>query len=396
MPDQQPPISDITVVELGHIVAGPFCGMILADLGADVIKVERPATGDMLRDSSELGNSTFDYLNRNKSSVTIDLKSEEGSAVFKRLIDEADVVVENFGPQATDRLGIGYDDLSKDREGLIYCSIKGFTPGPYEEYPALDPIAESLSGLMSVTGREDMPPVRSGTSIADMAAAMYAVIAILGALRHREQTGEGAHLYSGLFESTVSLMGYWLAYTETYGKVPKPLGASHMNWSPYEVFRGIDGTWVFIGPAGQAQWERMCHSLSLDDLLEDPRFETLADRRQHNEELIDILRDRLSGYSSTEIVERLREVDVPVAPVNDIDDVLQDPHLDEIGMLQKIATTEGDGDEIRVPRYPIFSDGHEHAPLRSPPALGEQTEAILSELGFADDEIESLRTADVI
>lgn len=396
MRDETLPIADVTVIELGHIVAGPFCGMLLADLGADVVKVEHPGGGDMLRDSSELGNSTFDYLNRNKSSVTIDLKSAEGSAVFERLVAEADVVIENFGPGATDRLGIGYDDLADDHEGLVYCSIKGFTPGPYEEYPALDPIAESLSGLMSVTGRVDMPPVRVGTSIADMAAAMYGVIAILGALRQRERTGAGRHLHSGLFESTVALMGYWLSYTETYGKIPEPLGASHLNWAPYEVFRGADGTWVFIGPAGQDQWERMCHSLDLGDLVEDPRYATLDDRRLHNDELIETLQERLGGYTSTELVERLREVDVPVAPVNDVGEVLEDPHLDEIGLLATMPSTEGGAGDIRVPRYPVFTDDGTDAPVRAPPALGEHTEEVLSTLGYDDDEIESLRSADAI
>lgn len=390
------PLSGVTVVELGHIVAGPFCGMILADLGAEVLKVENPDGGDMIRQSSELGNSTFDYLNRNKSSLTLDLKSDEGLAIFRSLIEDVDVLVENFGPGATDRLGIGYDTLSEYNEGLIYCSIKGFTPGPYEGYPALDPIAEALSGLMSVTGREGMPPVRSGTSIADIAASMYGAIAILGALRQRERTGQGQHLHAGLFESTVSLMGYWLAYTEAYDKVPTPVGASHLNWSPYEVFQTSDGTWVFIGPAGQEQWERMCQALGFEDLLDDPRFETLNDRRQHDDELVEVLRDRLQTFESAEVIDQLRESNVPVAPVNDIEEVLEDPHLDEIGLLGTIRAAEGNHDDVRVPGYPVCSSDHPRPPVDDPPVLGEDTERILRAMGYSDEEIESFRDVEAI
>lgn len=396
MSRQDLPLEGVTVLELSHIVAGPFCAMIFGDLGADVIKVENPEGGDMLRDSSDLGNSTFDYLNRNKRSVTVNLKHDDGRALFNELVKDADVLLENFGPGATERLGIGYDTLAEINDRLIYCSIKGFTPGPYEDFPALDPIAEALSGLMSVTGREDMPPVRSGTSLADMAASFYAVISVMGALRQRRETGTGQFIQTGLFESSVALMGYWLAYTETSNTVPKPLGASHLNWSPYEVFSTADDEWVFIGPAGQNQWESMCTALECDDLVTDRRFETLDDRRRHDDELTEILRDRIGALDSSAVIERLRDQGVPVAPVNDVADVLEDPHLNETGMLTTVDSTEGKSGSIRVPAYPVKWDGSAVFEARDAPTLGEDTNSLLRELGYSSEAIESLRDAGAI
>lgn len=391
MSRQELPLEGVTVLELSHIVAGPFCAMIFGDLGADVIKVENPEGGDMLRDSSDLGNSTFDYLNRNKRSITVNLKHDDGRALFNELVEDADVLLENFGPGATERLGIGYETLAEINDRLIYCSIKGFTPGPYEDFPALDPIAEAMSGLMSVTGREDMPPVRSGTSLADMAASFYAVISVMAALDQRRETGTGQFIQTGLFESSVALMGYWLAYTQISNIVPTPLGASHLNWSPYEVFDTADDEWVFIGPAGQNQWESLCTAIESDDLITDPRFGTLDDRRTHDDELTEILRDRIGELDSSEVIERLRDQGVPVAPVNDVADVLEDPHLKETGMLTTVGATEGGSGEIRVPAYPVKWDGSTAFEASDAPTLGEDTDVLLRELGYAPEAIESLR-----
>ncbi|KTG20238.1 CaiB/BaiF CoA transferase family protein, partial [Haloferax profundi] len=274
---QHLPLDGVRVLELGHIIAGPFCSMILADLGADVIKVEHPNGGDLIRGSSPVGNSSFNYVNRDKRSITLNLKSDAALEAFFDLLEETDVLVENYAPGTAERLGIGYESLKQTYPGLVYCSIKGFNPGPYESYPALDPIAEALSGMMSVTGHEDMPPVRSGTSIADMAASFYGAIGVLGALYRRNQTGIGSKVTAPLFESTVSMMGYWLAYTEAYDDVPGPMGASHPNWAPYDVFKTSDEEWVFIGPSGERQWEALCTALGLD-LHTDDRFATLVDR----------------------------------------------------------------------------------------------------------------------
>ncbi|WP_101296687.1 CaiB/BaiF CoA transferase family protein [Halegenticoccus soli] len=384
------PLSGLTVLELGHIVAGPFCALLLADLGADVIKVEHPDGGDAIRDSSPLGNSSFNYVNRDKRSVTVDLKSAEGRAVFADLAAEADVLVENFAPGTAERLGIGYEDLREDHPELVYCSIKGFNPGPYERYPALDPVAEALSGVMSVTGHPGQPPVRCGTSVADMTASFYGAIAVLGALRRRDATGEGGKVTAPLFESTVALMGYWLSFAQAYDEVPGPLGASHPNWAPYDVFRAGDGEWVFVGPSSQRQWVAMCEALDLD-LHRDERFATLEDRREHVEALTDLLDDAFGESDAETLVARLRDAGVPVAPVNDAADVAADPHLAETDALAEVTTAEGRRRTVRVPRFPVRASGFERVDSDDPPRLGEHTDEVLSSLGYSAEEIEAMR-----
>lgn len=389
------PLSDVTVLELGHIIAGPFCTMVLADLGAEVIKVEHPERGDAVRDSSPVGNSSFNYVNRNKLGVSLDLKSEEGRTVFHDLVREADVLVENFAAGTADRLGVGYDDLAGINDELVYCSIKGFNPGPYEKFPALDPVAEALSGVMSVTGHPGEPPVRSGTSLSDMVASLYAAVTILGAIRQRDATGEGQHVTVPLFESTVALMGYWLAYTQAYDDVPEPMGASHPGWAPYDVFRSADDEWVFVGPSSDRQWRRLCDALDLN-LAEDDRFAKLADRLDNREELDEIVAATCAEYDAAELVSRLQEANVPVAPVNDTADVCDDPHLRETEALGEIRATEGEGDRIRTPRFPARATGFDRVESTDPPALGEDTDAVLAALGYGREEIARLREEGVV
>lgn len=385
------PLADTTVVELGHIVAGPFCSLLLAELGAEVIKIERGATGgDSVRDSSPIGNSVFNTTNHNKRSVTIDLKTDGGKEVFADLIREADVFVENLRPGAPESLGIAYEDLRAINERLIYCSIKGFSEGPYQEYPALDPVAEALSGLMSVTGHPDKPPARAGTSIADMAAALFGAIGIVAALRQRARTDRGQHVTAPLFESTVSLMRYWLAYGQLYESNPESLGAGHNNWAPYDVYETADDRWVFVGPSSQKQWERLCEILGAN-LHEEPEFETLEDRRTNEELLDERLAAIISEFESDELVRGLREGGVPVAPVQTVGEVPDDNHLAETGSLDTIETVEGRNGSIAVPKSPIRSSEFARTELEDPPSLGEDTEQVLTELGYSPTEIERLR-----
>jgi crotonobetainyl-CoA:carnitine CoA-transferase CaiB-like acyl-CoA transferase len=389
------PLSDVTVLELGHIIAGPFCSMILADLGAEVIKVESPGSGDAVRDSSPIGNSSFNYVNRNKLSVTLDLKSDEGKAIFEELVAESDVLVENFAAGTVDRLGVGYDDLEAVNEKLVYCSIKGFNQGPYERFPALDPVAEALSGVMSVTGHPGQPPVRSGTSLSDMVASLYAAVTVLGAMRQRRETGTGQHLTVPLFESTVALMGYWLAYTQAYDDVPEPMGASHPGWAPYDVFQSADDEWVFIGPSSDRQWQRFCDALDLD-IADDERFAELENRLNNRAELHGIVEATCREYTSDELVGRLQDAGVPVAPVNDMGDVRDDPHLEATEALAEVEATEGEGGRVRTPRFPARSTGFDRVESTDPPSLGEDTIPVLEALGYEQAEIESLREAGVL
>ncbi|WP_425504726.1 CaiB/BaiF CoA transferase family protein [Salinigranum marinum] len=389
------PLSDVTVLELGHIIAGPFCSMILADLGAEVIKVESPGGGDAIRDSSPIGNSSFNYVNRNKLSVTLDLKSDDGQAIFRELVANADVLVENFAAGTTDRLGVGYDDLKTANEELVYCSIKGFNQGPYERFPALDPVAEALSGVMSVTGHPGQPPVRSGTSLSDMAASLYAAVTVLGAMRQRQETGTGQHLTVPLFESTVALMGYWLAYTQAYDDIPDPMGASHPGWAPYDVFQSADDEWVFIGPSSDRQWRQFCDVLDLD-IGDDERFAELKNRLKNRTELHGIVEATCKQYTRDELVERLQDGGVPVAPVNDMGDVRDDPHLEVTEALAEVNATEGEGGRIRTPRFPARSTGFDRVESTDPPSLGEDTTPVLEALGYDEGEIERLREAGVL
>ncbi|AEN04962.1 Formyl-CoA transferase [halophilic archaeon DL31] len=389
------PLSDVTVLELGHIIAGPFCSMVLADLGAEVIKVEHPGGGDAVRDSSPTGNSSFNYVNRNKLGMTLDLKSDEGQDVFADLAAEADVLVENFAAGTAERLGVGYDDVLEHNEELVYCSIKGFNAGPYEEYPALDPVAEALSGVMSVTGHPDQPPVRCGTSLADMTASLYGAISVLAALRQRDKTGEGQHLTVPLYESTVALMGYWLAYTQAYDDVPEPIGAGHPNWAPYDVYQSADDEWVFVGPSSQGQWEAMCSALETD-LHELAQYASLKDRREHVEALNEDVGELCAEFSASELIERLRGAGVPVAPINDTADVVEDEHLRATDALGPINVAEGEGEQIDVPRYPARSSAFERVENTDPPALGEDTDALLEALGYDDDEVERLHQTGAI
>lgn len=389
------PLSDVTVLELGHIIAGPFCSMLLADLGAEVIKVEHPEGGDAVRDSSEVGNSSFNYVNRNKLGITLDLKSDEGSAVFEDLVAEADVLIENFAAGTADRLGVGYDDLKPINGELVYCSIKGFNEGPYQDYPALDPVAEALSGVMSVTGHPGQPPVRCGTSLADIAASLYGAISILGGVRQRDAGEGGQHVTVPLYESTVSLMGYWLAYTQSYGKAAEPIGAGHPNWAPYDAYQSADNEWVFIGPPSQRQWEALCDALGID-LHEEERFDTLDDRRANRESLNEELSATCKQFDAEELVARLRAAGVPVAPINDTEDVVEDRHLRETDALGTIRATEGKSGKIDVPRYPARSTEFERVENTDPPELGEDTDAVLEALGYDEQERNQLCAEGVV
>lgn len=390
------PLEGTTVLELGHIVAGPFCSLIFADLGADVIKVENRARGgDSVRNSSELGTSLFNAMNRNKRSITLNLKSAEGLAVFEQLVADADILVENFAPGVTQRLSVDYESLKEINSSLIYCSISGFGDGPYKDYPALDPVTEALSGLMSVTGLPGEQPVRVGTSISDMAASFFGAIGVLSALRTRDQTGDGALIEAPMFESTLPFMSYWLAYTQTHDIVPEPIGASHLNWAPYDVFQTQEGAWTFIGPTSQRHWTKMCEALDFE-LTRDDRFATAEARRNHRKELRETLASKLQHWDQETVLTRLREAGVPTAPINDVSDVVEDEHLNATDALTEISTVEGLDARINVPKSPIRSDQFDPPEGEAPPALGEHTDSVLRELGYDESEITLFRENGVI
>jgi crotonobetainyl-CoA:carnitine CoA-transferase CaiB-like acyl-CoA transferase len=391
------PLSDVTVVELTHIIAGPYCGLLLADLGADVIKVEHPERADVFRDDSRDSSSWFNYVNRNKRGITLDLKDEEGHAAFEDLVAEADVVVENFGPGAVERLGVDYDSLRAVNSGLVYCSIKGFGEGPYEGLPALDPVAEALSGLMSTTGYPEMAPARCGTSVADMAASMQGALAVVGAIRQRDRTGEGQHVTAPMFESMVGLNGGNVAFSDAFEEPrQKYRGGGQGQWAPYGVFESEEGEWVFVGPSSERHWESLCAAMDFPGLADDERFRTRADRRKHRETLDRKLESVFAEYPRDEIVDRLQAEGVPCAPVRDTQEVSEDPHLEATDGLGEVTAAQGDRRSMRVPKSPIRSSEYEPREPTDPPLQGEHTEAVLEAMGYSEEEIETLRERDAI
>ncbi len=386
------PLSDVTVVELTHIIAGPYCGLLLADLGAEVIKVEHPEHADVFRDDSRDSSSWFNYVNRNKKGITLDLKDEKGKAAFEDLIGEADVLVENFGPGAVERLGVDYDSLLEVNPELIYCSIKGFSAGPYEDLPALDPVAEALSGLMSTTGYPDMPPARCGTSVADMAASMQGALAVVGAVRQRDQTGEGQHITAPMFESMVGLNGGNVAFSDAFGEPrAKYHGGGQGQWAPYGVFESKEGEWVFVGPSSEGHWVSLCEAMDVPELADEERFRTRADRRENRAALDRKLQTVFEEYPKDEIVDRLQSEGVPCAPVNDTLEVSEDPHLEAIDGLGAVTAAQGDRRRMRVPKSPIRSSGFEPPEPTDPPLQGEDTDAVLEAMGYSEAEIDALR-----
>ena len=380
------PLEDCLVVEVGHVVAGPYAGLVLADLGARVVKVERPGRGDHMREAGRTGTAIFHALNRAKQSVELDLASDAGADAFRVLVAEADVVVENLGPGVMARLGLGSGSLREDNPDLVYASIKGFGEGPYADRPATDPIAEAMGGLMAVTGYADRPPVRAGTSVADIAAAMNAVVAVVAALRERDATGEGQHLHVPIFEATVSLMGYWLAYEQLFGEEPRRMGAAHSLYAPYDVYPTSDDAYVFVGATSDRHWTALKDVLGLEFGYDDHGARLAA-----REAIDEAIAARTAARTRAELVDALLAAGVPAAPVHAVGDVLADPHLDAVGALVDTDAPDGDVTGIRVPRFPVWSDAYAVAGGDDPPALGEDTEAVLTALGLSEAEIRAAR-----
>jgi crotonobetainyl-CoA:carnitine CoA-transferase CaiB-like acyl-CoA transferase len=389
------PLSDIRVIELGHIVAGPSGGMILADLGADVVKVEEPRLGDQARGMPN-GGAAFYAYNRNKRSLALDLKSEGGREVFRRLVGVTDVVLDNYAPGVLDRLGIGYDWAAGINPRVIYCSIKGFLPGPYGDRPSLDELAQMMGGLAYMTGPAGQP-LRAGASVIDIAAATYGVVATLAALHARDQTGRGQLIRSGLFESAVFLLSQHVSQASLTGQAPVPIPArgmgSRLGWAVYRLFTTSDDRQVFIAVTSNGHWARFCAEFGLDDLGRDPALNTNAKRSANRARIIPRIEEIVRGLTAAELVERLERIQVPFAPLNTPFDVLSDEHLNEGGRLLGVRGAQGQ--TVRVPALPVDGAGLPMGVRRDPPALGQHTTEILTELGFADRDIAELLEAHV-
>jgi len=385
--DKPLPYAGIRVVEFTHMVMGPTCGMVLADLGAEVIKVE-PIEGDSTRHLLGSGAGFFPTFNRNKKSIALDLKKPEGVEAALRLIATADIVSENFKPGTMAKLGLDYASLRKLNPRLIYVSHKGFLPGPYEQRTALDEVVQMMGGLAYMTGRPG-DPLRAGTSVNDIMGGMFGAIGAMAALRQRELTGEGSEVQAALFENNVFLVAQHMMQFASTGKAAKPMPSRISAWAIYDVFTVKDGAQVFLAAVSDKQWAIFCEALCLADLLADPRLKTNNDRVQARDWLMPQLRSHLAQRSAGELAAIFEANELPFAPITRPEELFDDPHLNQSGGLAPIRLNNGT--ESKVPLLPLTLGGMRPGVRLQPPRAGEHTAALLQELGYSDAEVATLR-----
>ncbi|HYB90010.1 MAG TPA: CoA transferase [Candidatus Binataceae bacterium] len=396
---EQKPLDGIRVLDLSRVLAGPFCTMNLADLGADVIKIELPGHGDDSRSFGPAipsgGSGYFYTVNRGKRSATLDLRMPEGVAIFLELAAKCDLVVENFSPGTMDRFGVGYERLRAMNPRVILCSISGFgQSGPMASAPAYDIVAQALGGTMSVTGIPGGEPTRCGISIGDLAAALYGVIAILAALRVRDRTGTGQHLDIAMLDCQVALLEDALARYSVSGQVPGPLGTRHPSITPFQQFRATDGYFV-AGAGNQAIWRRMCDAIGMPELKDDPRFIANSDRNARHAELEEILERRFATEPRAYWLKVLGDAAVPCAPTANVEEVTRDPHLAARGMI--LRADHPDFADLIVPGSPLKSTGSAATVNTRAPRLGEDTDSVLGGLlGYDSSRLSELRRRSII
>ena len=385
------PLEGVRVVEFAHMVMGPSCGLVLADLGAEVIKVEPPA-GDNTRRLEAAGAGFFPVFNRNKKSLAVDLQKPEGRALVLRLLKTADVLTENFRPGALDKLGFTYENLSRQNEKLIYCSLKGFLDGPYEHRLALDEVTQMMGGLAYMTGLPDRP-LRAGSSVIDIMGGTFAAVGILSALREREKTGRGTRVTSSLFESTAYLVAQHMAQYEITGEAPLPMSVKRPAWGVYDIFETGGGGRLFIGVVTDTQWEVFCREFAERELAADPRLKTNAMRVKERSWLIPKIGEITKRHTQGDLAAKLEAIGLPFAPIAKPWDLLDDPHLNTGGGLMPIKV----GDKtIKVPALPLALNGKRLAKRSDPPRIGEHGRELLAGLGCSPQEIEKLREQRIV
>lgn len=391
-------LSGMVVLDLTQIMAGPYCTMVLADMGADVIKVEKPSGGD---DSRRMGppfikdwSAGFLALNRNKRSLVLNLRSENGQAVFKRLVEDVDVVVENFRPGVMDRLGLGYETLAAIKPSLVYCSVSGFgNTGPDAQKGGFDLVAQGVSGLMSITGHPGMPPAKVGVPITDISAGLLAANGVLAAYIYALKTGQGQLVDTSLLEAGVAYTVWESSVYFADGEIPGPLGSAHRVSAPYQALRTSDG-YLNIGAATQPTWEQLCRAIGLDALIEDERFKLPGDRKAREEELAALLEETFTTDTTSNWLKMLEAAGVVAGPIYDMAQVYKDPQVLARKMLVDLEDPDlGTIHNIGIPVKLSVTPGQ----IRTrAPLLGEHSAEVLLERGFSQSEVEELLAAEVV
>ena len=392
------PLDGIKVLDLTRVLAGPYATMLLGDLGAEVIKIEQPGTGDESRNFGPFKNGFSLYfmsVNRGKRSVTLNLKTERGLAIFKQLLAQTDILVENFRPGIMKNLGLDYETLKADHPSLIYAACSGFgQTGPYTQQGAYDMIIQGMGGIISITGEPEGPPVRVGTSISDITAALFTTIGILSALHHRNQTGRGQFVDVAMLDSLVAVLENAVVRYFATGEAPKPLGARHPAITPFEAFASADG-YVIIALGNDVLWSKFCEHVDRKELISDERFQTNADRTENHSELFPILSEIMSQRTTDDWIDALGNIGVPCGPINTMDKVVSHPQVQAREMITRVAHQITG--EVEVPGVPIKlseTPGNVDAPA---PSLGEHTTEILtSVLKMSPDEVAKLKQDGVI
>jgi crotonobetainyl-CoA:carnitine CoA-transferase CaiB-like acyl-CoA transferase len=379
------PLAGLRVVEFSHMVMGPSCGLILADLGAEVIKVE-PLEGDNTRRLMGAGAGFYAIFNRNKKSLALDLKRPEGHEIVLKLAGSADVVTENFRPGALEKMGLGYADLARRNPRLVYCTLKGFLSGPYENRPALDEVVQMMGGLAYMTGLPDRP-LRVGSSVNDIMGGMFAAIGILAALRERDRTGKGQLVRSALYENTAFLVAQHMAQLAITGEEPPPMAVKKPAWGIYDIFPTKDGDRLFVGVVTDTQWEVFCREFGAAELAADERLRSNGQRVAARGWLLPKLEEILRRHTKAELAAKLQAIGLPYAPITRPRDLFDDPHLNAGGMLE---TQDPRGKTFKVPGLPLEMGG-ERLPLRNqPPAVSENAHELLASLGYSPARVDAL------
>ncbi len=392
------PLAGVRILDLSRILSGPFATMIFADLGADVIKLENPRTGDDTRQWAPpyQGDQSAYFLsvNRNKRGIAVDLKAAPGREIALRLVDRADVIVENFRPGTAARLGLGYDDLHARNPGLIYASISGFgQTGPYAGEPGYDAIAQALGGVMSVTGEADGEPVRVGNSAADLGASMWAAIGILAALHERHTTGCGEWIDISLLDGQIASLTYLAGGYFASGEVPRRYGSAHPSIVPYQALQTADGH-LMVAVGNDTLWRRFAPLIGLPELVDDPRFDSNPQRVANRTQLIPLIERALATRGSVAWADELSRVGIPAGPINNVAGALEHPQVTARDMV--VSAEHPSAGTLRMTASPIKLSRYTATVRRPPPTLGEHTDDVLRELGYSPTEIATLRDQGVV